>query len=113
MSDNLMKASLDIYPNEECSKIHSDSISEVLPDGVQQSQLCAGSKEKKDTCHGDSGGPLQIRQSSDYYMYRIIGITSFGLFCGQPNTPSFYTRISKYVTWIAPIVWGENSIVLY
>ncbi|XP_045468783.1 serine protease snake-like [Harmonia axyridis] len=105
MSEHLLKTHLEIYPNENCSNIHGQTIKRILPQGVLKSQLCAGSTERNDTCHGDSGGPLQIQLNTEFYMYKIIGLTSFGLFCGQPSTPSFYTRISYYVRWIENIVW--------
>lgn len=59
---------------------------------------------------GDSGGPLQIEKNdiNDIIMYTQIGITSFGkIFCGD-NTPSVYTRVSKYIPWIEGIVWPVN-----
>ncbi|XP_044756933.1 serine protease snake-like [Coccinella septempunctata] len=108
MSDHLMKTNLKIYSNKNCSKIYAQTIKEILPLGVRSSQICAGSNQGNDTCHGDSGGPLQIKLAQDFNIYRIIGITSFGLFCGQPNTPSFYTRISRYVDWIEKVVWKRK-----
>lgn len=41
--------------------------------------------------------------------YTQYGITSFGsAFCGDKNKPGVYTRVSKYVPWIAGIVWPNN-----
>lgn len=38
-------------------------------------------------------------------VFYIIGITSFGKFCGATNIPAVYTRVSEYVSWIEDIVW--------
>jgi len=53
----------------------------------------------KDTCSGDSGGPLM------YYVIRErkwiqTGITSFGEGCKDPGGLGVYTRVQYYPTWI-------------
>ncbi|XP_036894405.1 granzyme A-like [Sturnira hondurensis] len=59
--------------------------------------LCAGSpKGGKDSCNGDSGGPLICEGT-------FRGITSFGKAgkCGDPRWPGVYMLLSqKYLTWI-------------
>ncbi|XP_013171014.1 PREDICTED: venom protease-like [Papilio xuthus] len=64
--------------------------------------ICAGGKPGKDTCNGDSGGPLTkditIQFNTNSYLF---GITSFGSArCGATDTPSVYTRITAYMDWI-------------
>jgi secreted trypsin-like serine protease len=53
---------------------------------------------------GDSGGPLQVRAYSPMCDFDVVGITSFGLGCAEPDTPAVYTRVSKYVPWIESVV---------
>ncbi|CAH0730834.1 unnamed protein product, partial [Brenthis ino] len=85
--------------------------------GFLRHQLCAGEKAGGiDTCQGDSGGPLQklIPLNREpgwryYYLYHVIGVTSFGFGCAQPDTPSVYTRIASFLGWIENIVWPNNS----
>ncbi|KAK9891809.1 hypothetical protein WA026_016604 [Henosepilachna vigintioctopunctata] len=109
MNQYLMKTTLTIYPYDNCMKIYEGLIEDELPKGLLPSQLCAGDpKGRSDTCSGDSGGPLQIRKEEPFLMYEIIGVTSFGLFCGQPNMPSFFTKISHYTPWIEQIVWDKK-----
>ncbi|KAI2504929.1 serine-type endopeptidase [Fragilaria crotonensis] len=60
-------------------------------------QICAGSP--KDTCNGDSGGPLLIRGTSAMTDVQV-GITSYGSNADCGSYPSAYTRVSKYATWI-------------
>lgn len=40
-------------------------------------------------------------------MYNVIGITSFGKFCGLENTPGIYTKVADYAEWIERIVWPD------
>lgn len=54
---------------------------------------------------GDSGGPLQVVLDNPYCMYSVVGVTSFGKFCGFKNSPAVYTRVSSYVPWIESVVW--------
>lgn len=43
---------------------------------------------------GDSGGPMLVAGVQ-------VGITSFGIGCANPNFAGVYTRVTKYVSWIA------------
>lgn len=101
-----MKVSLTITPQDVCVR-HYLAEPRILPKGIVDSQMCAGEMEGgKDTCQGDSGGALQIQLKKPYCIYEIIGITSFGKFCGFPNSPAIYTNVSHYVPWIESIVWN-------
>lgn len=104
---DLMKVSIDFIDRSICNKTYSSDVGEkLLKRGIVTSQLCAGNLNGgKDTCHGDSGGPLQILNQSPRCTYSIVGVTSFGKFCGFKNSPAVYTRVSKYVPWIESIVW--------
>ncbi|XP_054157689.1 trypsin-1-like [Oppia nitens] len=65
----------------------------------RDSVFCAGAQHGKDTCHGDSGGPLiQIVNNRSI----VVGITSFGssIGCGAKGIPGVYTDVSKYLNWI-------------
>ena len=56
--------------------------------------VCAGFSEGGvDTCNGDSGGPLESPLEGGGY--RLVGITSWGFRCAEPNSPGVYTRIAQ------------------
>ena len=57
---------------------------------------------------GDSGGPLQIQLDEPYCSFALVGVTSFGKFCGFPQSPGVYTRVSYYVPWIESLVWPRE-----
>lgn len=62
--------------------------------------LCAGGEIGKDSCSGDSGGPLITRESKEGPMY-LRGIVSFGAKrCGERGVPGVYINIFTYLKWI-------------
>lgn len=102
-SADLLQVTLEQFSIDQCAQSYKPS--PQLPMGVEgDSQLCAGSRfEQKDTCNGDSGGPLQmIRHGNrnNNVQYNIVGVTSFGKGCGTIGVPGVYTRVSHYVDWI-------------
>ncbi|XP_053692144.1 uncharacterized protein LOC128740608 [Sabethes cyaneus] len=107
-SSSLQKVTLKPTANEECSKFYSHH--RLLKYGLKETQLCAGD-DVMDTCHGDSGGPLQIKllhngKQSSF----IVGITTFGVACGTA-TPGVYTKVSAYYQWILRTMRSQESNV--
>ena len=39
-----------------------------------------------------------------------MGITSFGIGCGEKGEPGVYTRVSYYINWINSVIDGIKSI---
>uniref|UniRef100_A0A1B0GIB3 Putative trypsin-like serine protease n=1 Tax=Lutzomyia longipalpis TaxID=7200 RepID=A0A1B0GIB3_LUTLO len=107
---NLLKVTLELFSYRECNKSFEYNINRKLSQGIlDESQLCAGSHdEEKDTCEGDSGGPLQIFNNDVYCMYNVIGVTSFGKGCGTAGQPGVYTRISHYIDWLEKTLWPNQ-----
>ncbi len=57
--------------------------------------------KERDTCLGDSGGGLYLKDYSNVKMRRVVvGITSYGVGCGRSNSPGIYTRVSFYLDFI-------------
>ncbi|CAL4061325.1 unnamed protein product, partial [Meganyctiphanes norvegica] len=62
--------------------------------------LCAGKGDGKDTCRGDSGGPLMLTDKFGQIWY-AVGIASFGdTVCGSKNGQSIFTNVHHYIDWI-------------
>uniref|UniRef100_A0A8D8Y7M4 Serine protease snake n=1 Tax=Cacopsylla melanoneura TaxID=428564 RepID=A0A8D8Y7M4_9HEMI len=105
-SDVLLKVGLGFIENNKCAALYRSEQSSSLNKGIIESQLCAGELDGGyDTCLGDSGGPLQVTSDTNKCIYKIVGVTSFGKFCGEKNSPGVYTRVSSFVPWIESIVW--------
>jgi hypothetical protein len=61
--------------------------------------LPAGYEEGgKSSCHGDSGGPLFVKDNTDNWA--LAGITSWGAICGGVKQPAVYTRVPYFYDWI-------------
>lgn len=89
----LQKLELDIASRQMCEERFLE-----LARVVDDDQICAGGKFMKNTCDGDSGGPLMRLYSQTWY---LEGIVSFGhQYCGSEGWPSVYTRVTSYLDWI-------------
>jgi secreted trypsin-like serine protease len=52
-----------------------------------------------DTCQGDSGGPVMMFTSGNQWV--LVGLTSFGDGCANPQYSGVYTRVAAYESWIS------------
>lgn len=65
---------------------------------LNYTQICAGGENGKDSCGGDSGGPLMQEIG---FTYVVVGVVSYGpRECGQKNKPAVYTHVYQYLDWI-------------
>uniref|UniRef100_A0A8C6I703 Coagulation factor XI n=1 Tax=Mus spicilegus TaxID=10103 RepID=A0A8C6I703_MUSSI len=91
VQSTLQKAKVPLVSNEECQTRYRRH-------KITNKMICAGYKEGgKDTCKGDSGGPLSCKYNG---VWHLVGITSWGEGCGQKERPGVYTNVAKYVDWI-------------
>ncbi|CAG9797974.1 unnamed protein product [Chironomus riparius] len=102
-SQKLMKVELRKFSNKECQEI-------IETINITRNMMCYGSRvEQKDSCGGDSGGPIQILNDRESYCtYKLIGIVSFGYAnCGMIGVPGVYVNVYNYLSWIEDIVWNN------
>ncbi|XP_018568809.1 serine protease 7-like [Anoplophora glabripennis] len=97
-ADVLQKVDLPIMNLTSCSEVYKSEKKVKL----SYKQICAGGKNKKDSCPGDSGGPMQVAAAvNGEPRYVQQGIVSFGhRFCGTEGYPGVYTRVAYYMDWI-------------
>lgn len=71
-------------------------------ENLTEKQMCVGGQMGKDSCTGDSGGPLMATHSLDGPpRYFLVGVVSYGpLDCSVTQTPGVYTNVSAYMGWI-------------
>ena len=81
-SATLQDVSLEIYPSLGCFVVSEDK------EKNWNSQICAGDfADSKDTCDGDSGGPLFIKKKINRKVKFVsVGIISYGV-CFAENQP--------------------------
>ncbi|XP_023304279.1 venom serine protease Bi-VSP [Lucilia cuprina] len=88
----LQKVQIPIWTNTECAQKYG----RAAPAGIIESMICAG-QAAKDSCSGDSGGPLIVNDATRYIQ---VGIVSWGIGCGKGQYPGVYTRVTSLLPWI-------------
>jgi secreted trypsin-like serine protease len=96
----LMRVPLDVMSDADCGK------TAYYRARIGAKTVCAA-RPGKDTCTGDSGGPLMLNtvrgKGNDNEGTRTvtqIGIVSWGKGCADADAPGVYTRVSAYRDWI-------------
>ncbi|KAJ8674218.1 hypothetical protein QAD02_005480 [Eretmocerus hayati] len=83
-------------PLVDCRSVRREEYS-----SLKSTQICAGGESAKDTCRGDSGGPLMDTHETEILAKRIVGVVSGGQWpCGPPGLPAVYTKVFSFVPWI-------------
>ncbi|XP_061387873.1 serine protease persephone-like [Musca vetustissima] len=107
-SSVLLSTKLDIVPLQKCREAFVGYDLRGIREGIQETQICAhDSQLMKDSCKGDSGGPLFLALDLTIKYYSLIGIVSAGEDCGS-STPGIYTRVASYMDYIESIVWPNG-----
>lgn len=98
LSDTKLKVDVNGVNQGDCQEAYNQRRKTIV-----DTQICAGGEAGKDSCGGDSGGPLMMRHSDaegKNYWY-AAGIVSYGPdLCGTENVPGVYTRVGAYIDWI-------------
>ncbi|VVC45767.1 Serine proteases, trypsin family, serine active site,Peptidase S1, PA clan,Serine proteases, trypsin [Cinara cedri] len=87
----LQKVNVPVWTNQECKFKYGSA----APGGIVDHFLCAG-KAARDSCSGDSGGPLMLNDGK----WTQVGIVSWGIGCGKGQYPGVYTRVTSFMNWI-------------
>ncbi|KAF5293939.1 hypothetical protein FQA39_LY13644 [Lamprigera yunnana] len=96
-SAELLKVEIAVTSRDNCQRTYENTQAQLT-----DRQICAGGQNRRDSCGGDSGGPIQrIDSYNDDARYVQYGVVSFGpRFCGQEGFPGVYTRTDSYIEWI-------------
>nr|XP_025711160.1 serine protease 40 isoform X2 [Callorhinus ursinus] len=67
---------------------------------IHEDMFCAGDlMTGKSICRGDSGGPLVCKLNSSTWF--LMGLSSWSLACRYPISPSVFTRLTYFSSWIS------------
>ncbi|XP_022120271.2 phenoloxidase-activating enzyme 1 isoform X2 [Pieris rapae] len=95
-----VKLSIPMFDKRECVNKYA-----TLKAYLRDKQLCAGGIFAKDSCKGDSGGPLMKRTGD---IWTSIGVVSFGYGCGRDGWPGVYSSVASYMDWIQDKLQSTN-----
>jgi len=100
LPSTMQEVDLPIINNTMCESMYRDAgYVEHIPDIF----ICAGyAVGGKDSCEGDSGGPMVVQREDGRFM--LSGVISWGIGCAEKNQPGVYTRISEFKDWINQIL---------
>lgn len=94
---------------KKCFKFVDDQYKSSI---VKRTMQCASApkfkKGGKDTCLGDSGGPLF--QKGENGTVTLYGVTSFGVGCARPSSGAWYVKLSFFYDMIMDhLALGDNA----
>ncbi|XP_053620244.1 CLIP domain-containing serine protease B9-like [Plodia interpunctella] len=93
-SQTAKRIALSFFPTDQCRDAYP-TVS--LPNNI----ICAGGEKNKDTCRGDSGGPLALTRDK----VELWGVISSGnTECGTEGKPGIYTSVIDHLEWIRMVV---------
>lgn len=76
---------------------------------LDHSMICAGGEHGKDACEGDGGSGLVCDVNGTW---KVAGLVSWGLGCGQQNVPGVYTNIAQVRSWLDKVVFPYYAAAL-
>lgn len=98
-STTLKKVALPLVDRDKCLRALRKTRLGVFYN-LHESFICAGGERNKDTCRGDGGSPLVCPIPGQTKRYFQSGIVSWGIGCGEDETPGVYVNVALYTTWI-------------
>nr|XP_021331840.1 elastase 3 like isoform X1 [Danio rerio] len=94
LPDRLQQALMPAVDHATCSRF------DWWGSSVKETMVCAGGDGVVAGCNGDSGGPLNCKNSDG--IWEVHGIASFvsGLGCNTIRKPTVFTRVSSFTDWV-------------
>lgn len=81
-SNQVRTANVSVVSNADCIKAYNGQAK------ISSTMFCATIPGQKDSCSGDSGGPV-------VYRGQVCGIVSWGIGCARPEYPGVYTNVAN------------------
>lgn len=89
-TNHVLVTTVPMHPSAQCENNPN------LKYWFSENMICGG-KKGRDTCQGDSGGPLVGEIDGKF---TIVGVTSWGIGCGDQGKPGVYAKVANYIQWI-------------
>lgn len=100
-SSVLLAVQQKVYNSAQCAEEYAENGIDI---NYEDGQMCVGGIVGKDSCNGDSGGPLLWTGSFDPMISArtyLLGIVSLGpASCGIFEIPGVYSRTTYFLKWI-------------
>lgn len=94
LPEKLRKVNIPIISDTQCRNVYTDSFQ-------GSNMICTMEPQGgKDSCTGDSGGPMIANDLGPEVGYYLAGITSWGYGCARPGYPGVYCEVSEFVDFI-------------
>ena len=97
-----MMVDVAVVNQRACQVMYREPGSRLRP-VISDNMFCAGMKLGKDTCNGDSGGPIVTETGVQ------VGVTSWGDGCADAFSPGVYARISSAMDFIQAGICALSS----
>lgn len=81
-SNQVRSANVRVFSRNECLQAYGNQAK------ITSTMFCASVPGEKDSCSGDSGGPV-------VYRGQVCGIVSWGFGCGRQEFPGVYTNVAN------------------
>ncbi|OXU24620.1 hypothetical protein TSAR_000941 [Trichomalopsis sarcophagae] len=110
MGEHLFYSAAKIVSNKDCEDDHKKSSFFVTENHICAKIMQSFAGVHTGVCNGDSGSPLVVDGNT------VVGITSpSAANCDERRSPSRYTRVSSYLSFIKAVVTGQlnNKIAEY
>ncbi|XP_057370014.1 serine proteinase stubble-like [Daphnia carinata] len=99
LPSKMQQVSVPVINNTDCESMYRRA---GYVEHIPNIFICAGYADgKRDSCEGDSGGPMVIQEGQSWV---LAGVISWGIGCAEANQPGVYTRISEFREWIDKII---------
>lgn len=94
--ERLYQVTVPLVDNALCNDAYNNL---GYDNAIDETMICAGYTEGgKDSCYGDSGGPLMVKDDAGGWLQ--VGIVSSGEGCALPDAYGIYARVPVFTDWI-------------
>ena len=84
---------LQVLSDDQCRDLLAAYLAAGENRGISPDMVCAGGEEGKDSCKGDSGGPLIVQGEDN--TFTLMGVVSWGDRCAVQGRPGVYAEVSS------------------